>query len=296
MTSFNEMADRFGNAEIALNLATQRLEADKERRKGSLLASLVDFVSKTDAEEAERKAREEFERVSDETRKDVAQRLHRMAMAEFSKDADEARRRANQAAVCERTLASLQEAERVLGIARNAHEKLAAAASACSSASTVELIDALSSNKGVSAMSSFSTSSAKSKLTDASEALKALSVALPGRTKELGAQAPDDLLDLVLDLVDFPIDFLSWSNKWKLDAAEEKCKESARHMANLVEELGEVVSRRRQAHEQERALLATIDRPYLLTALEHVPATIRFAVPEYLTEAGRRREDAAPAL
>ncbi len=293
MTSFNEMADRFGTAEIALNLAAQRLEADKNRRKGSLIARFVDFVSETDAEEGARKAREEFDKIADETRKGVADRMHRMAMSELSEDPVEANRRAEQAAVCERTLASLQQAERLSVIARSAHDALTSAASACSSASSMEMMDAFTSNKAVSAMSSMSTSSAKTSLSKAVEALKALSDAMPGKTPELGAEAPDDFLDLILDFADFPIDFLSWMNMGKLDAAEEKCKSAAVKVTKLIEEISEVEARKRQAHELESDRLADIDRPYLLSALEHVPQSIRFAVPEHLTNQNSRKHDTA---
>lgn len=297
MTSFNEMADRFGTAEIALNLATQRLEADKARRKGSLVARFVDFVSETDAEEGERKAREEFDRISDETRKGVAERMHRLAMAELSEDTHEASRRAMQATVCERTLASLQQAERLSATARNAHDALTSAASACSSASSMEMMDAFTSNKAISAMSSMSTSSAKTSLNTAVAALKVLSDALPEKTQELGAEAPDDFLDLVLDFADFPIDFLSWMNMGKLDAAEEKCKAAATQVAKLIEEIGEVEARKRQAHELETDLLAEIDRPYLLSVLECVPQSIRFAVPKHLTsQNSRQRDTASPGM
>lgn len=296
MTSFNEMADRFGTAEIALNLATQRLVSDKERRRGSLVARFVDFVSETEAEEGERKTREEFNRISDETRKGVAERMNQMAMAELSEDPNEASRRATQAAACERTFANLQQAERLSATARNAHDALTFAASACSSASSMEMMDAFTSNKAISAMSSMSTSSAKTRLNTAVEALKALSEALPGKTQELGAEAPDDFLDLVLDFADFPIDFLSWMNMGKLDAAEEKCKAAAAQVAKLLEEIGEVEARKRQAHELETDLLAEIDRPYLLSVLEYVPQSIRFAVPEHLTKQNSRRDTASPRM
>lgn len=282
MTSFNEIADRFGTAEIALNIATQRLEADKDRRKGSIVARLVDFVSETDAEEEERKAREQFDIIKNDTIEDVAGRLHKLAMSAMSEDPAEVARRNAQHAVFQQTLSALENTERLLGLARDARDKLVAAASACSDASSMEIVDAFTSNKGISAMSSLSTSTAKSSLNTAADAMKALSQALPNRSHDLGAEAPDDFLDLVLDFADFPIDFLSWMNMDALDTAEGKCKDASAHVAKVIDELVVVEDRRRQAHEREAALLLEIDRPYLLIAAEDVPQAIRFAIPDHL--------------
>ncbi|MCV9964241.1 hypothetical protein OIU34_20355 [Pararhizobium sp. BT-229] len=286
MTSFNEIADRFGTAEIALNFATQRLVADKDRRKGSIVARLVDFVSETDAEEEERKAREEFDRIKEETIADVAGRLHKLAMSSLSEDPAEASRRAAQDALCKQARSVLEDVERLLELARDARDKLTTAASACSGASSMEMMDAFTSNKGISAMSSISTSNAKSSLNTAGEALRALSQALPKRSHDLGAEAPNDFLYLVLDFADFPIDFLSWMNMGALDTAEEKCKDASVHVAKVIDELVVVEDRRRQTYERENALLLEIDLPYLLTAAEYVPQAIRFAIPDHLASHG----------
>jgi uncharacterized Zn finger protein (UPF0148 family) len=291
MTMFNELADRFGTAEIALNLAIQRLASDKERRKGSIFGRFVDLVSETDAEEAERKAREQFERISAETHKDVGKRMHAMAMVALAEDDEEAFRRAEQVDVSKRSLSTLQDVERMLGLARDAQSKLVEAASECEQASSMEMMDAFSANKGISAMSSVYTSSAKTSLNTAREALKALSEALPDRARGLDAEAPDDLLDLVLDFADFPIDFLSWMNMDKLDTAGDQCKATGIHVAKVIDELVAQEAQRRVAHERELALLAEIDRPYLTATLEYVPQSIRFAVPEHLINQNSNQRD-----
>jgi hypothetical protein len=285
METFSEISDRYSAAEIAMNFAAQRLQSDKDRRKGSLIARFVDFVSETDAEEVDRKAREEFERVKGDTERQVAERLHELAMGEMAGDADQASRRSAQHAECARTLSKLEDVERVLDVARNTHAKIDEAVAACKSASTMEVMDAFSSNKAISVMSHMKTSNAKAKITEAKAALEVLSASVPGKQEVLDAQAPDDFLDLVMDFADFPIDFMSWLNKGKLDAAGKKCVEAQERVAKVIADLSAVETQRRRAYEQEVVLLAEIDRPYLIAALEFVPAALRFAIPDYLADA-----------
>src|SRR4051794_33276226 len=116
MDTFSEISDRYSKAEIGLNLAAQRLQSDKDRRKGSLIARFVDFVSETDAEEAERKAREEFDHVKADTERQVAERLNQLAMSAMAEDVDVASRRTIQDTECGRALKTLQDVERVLAV------------------------------------------------------------------------------------------------------------------------------------------------------------------------------------
>jgi hypothetical protein len=285
MDSFSEISDRYSAAEIALSLAVQHLQADKDRRKGSLIARFVDFVSETDAEEAERKACEEFESVKKNTDRQVSERLHELAMSAMSEDVDVASHRSIQDAECGRTLNSLQEVERVLAIARAAHAKIEETVTACKSASSMEVMDAFSSNKAISAMSHMKTSNAKAKLSEAKAALEALSTALPAKAEMIDADAPDDFWDLVLDFADFPIDFMSWVNKGKLDTAAEQCVEAQERVAKIIADLSGIETQRREAYEHEASLLAEIDRPYLIAALEYVPSSLRFSIPDYLNDA-----------
>lgn len=284
MDTFSEISDRYSAAEIALNLAAQRLQADKDRRKGSLIGRFVDFVSETAAEEAERKAREEYEGVKADTERQVAETLHELAVSAMTEDAEVATRRSAQNVVCARTLKTFQDVERVLGVASIARAKIEEATTACKSASSMEMMDAFTSNKAISAMSHMKTSNAKAKLTEAKAALEALCEAMPDRGQKLDADAPDDFWDLVLDFADFPIDFMSWINKGKLDAAAKQCVEAQDRVSKIIADLFAVEEKRRVAYEHEAALLAEIDRPYLIAALEFVPTALRFAIPEYLAD------------
>ncbi|MCS4088537.1 hypothetical protein [Rhizobium sp. BK176] len=282
--TFSEISDRYSTAEVALSLAAQRLQSDKDRRKASLIARFVDFVSETDAEENERKAREEFESVKADTERQVAERLHDLAMSEIAEDADVASRRSIQDAERGRSLKVLQDVEQVLAVARVASTKIEEATDACKSASSMEMMDAFTSNKAISAMSHMKTSNAKSKLTEAKAAIEALCEAMPDRGQKLDAEEPDDFLDLVLDFADFPIDFMSWINKGKLDTAAKQCAEAQERVAEVIADLSAVEEKRRLAYEHEAALLAEIDRPYLIAALEFIPTALRFAIPEHLAD------------
>ncbi|MBY3432769.1 hypothetical protein HFN89_01085 [Rhizobium laguerreae] len=228
-------------------------------------------------------ARENFVDIKRDTERQVGERLQEIAMSSMAEDVDVASRRSQQAAACGTSLAALQHVERLLDVARNAHVKLGEAEAACKSASTMEVMDAFSSNKAISAMSHMKTSAAKTKLNDAKCAVEALSLALPKSRQKLDAETPDDFLDLVLDFADFPIDFMSWLNKVKLDTAAKKCGETQERIAKVIGDLCAIEAERRRVYEQGTSLLAEIDRPYLMAALEFVPQAIRFAVPQHLT-------------
>jgi hypothetical protein len=206
-------------------------------------------------------------------------------MSSMAEDPVGVSRRSLQDAECLRTLTKLQDVERVLGVARAARAKIEEAVVACKSACSMEVMDAFTSNKVISAMSHMKTSSARTNLVEAKAAIEALSAAMPERRETLDAEAPDDFWDLVLDFAEFPIDFMSWVNKGKLDTAATKCVEAQKRIAKIIVDLSAVETQCRQAYEQEALLLAEIDRPYLIAALEFVPTALRFAIPEYLTDA-----------
>jgi hypothetical protein len=106
---------------------------------------------------------------------------------------------------------------------------------------------------------------------------------MPDRQYELGAKVPDDHLDLILDLSGFPIDFLSWKNMGALNKANEMCTEASARISKVIDELVKIEALCRKTHEEEEAILAEIDRPYLLAAIQEVPQSIHFAIPKHLS-------------
>jgi hypothetical protein len=282
MNSLSEIADRYDNAVLGLKIADQRLAADKAGRKGSLLARFIDFVSETDAEKGAAKAQDDFDLIKGETEAQVVERLNTMAMSALAQDIGENNRRSVQNDILQKAASALKAVEDVLSLGQDAHRKLGEAASACSSASSMETMDAITSNKAISVMSHISTSTAKSKLNEARTALDRLSRIMPDRSQTLNVDQPDDFLDLVLDFADFPIDFMSWMNMGKLDAAVERCKEAATKIDAMVAEILAVVNARRIDHDRELSILADIDLPYMTKAVEYVPHSLHFAVPTHL--------------
>jgi hypothetical protein len=296
MTTFNDLSRDFSAAEWAASRATRAREADKVRRRGSISARVVDFLTETPSEEAERVALEKLAFVTEDTRVKVAALLAETAMSFTLEDIGATASRSAQADRVSTAADDRDRAVWLLRLAASAAAALDAAVKQCRSAATMELADALSSNKAISLMSTGSTSSAKTKVRDAKEALEAFAAALPdGKHSRLDAQVPDDMFDLVLDMLDFPIDFTSWLNRSKLNEAGARCEAAAGKLSPLVRDLQGNLEAASNRHQAEIDGLSAIDHPFLLRAAEYVPDNIRYALPASVS-AALRPETSEPAF
>lgn len=292
MYTMNKAADEFEaaetrlrGAETRLRGAEDRLARDKERRSGSLFLRFIDFILNTDAEKAERDARSDFERLRAEVRSVVWQSLHDMALARISADRSALAERTVRSSKAAQAKLEFEQADGVLASAKRVIEQFRAAASACSSARSMEVMDAVTSNKGIAIASTLSTSSAKSAIRAAASSAKDLAGRLPGFNHGTDGLRLDDMPDLILDLVEFPIDFMSWHNMSVLDDARNSCDRAAERLAGIVPGLETAANTLKERMEAELGELAKFDSPYLAASVNAVPLSLRFAIPEHIAAA-----------
>jgi hypothetical protein len=285
MIDLKDVALRFDLAQAQLSARELAVAEDKAGRQGSLVGRLADFLFDTAAEKAADAARVKADDLRMEAIEAVGEVVVADAMRSLSTDPDAMRRRAAQVERLRAARDGERQALRIIALAETARDAFDDAAEACSSASSMELMDAFTTNKGISAMSSMSNSSARSSVEDAKEALSNLRNVVSSASEVNGrVDVPDDLLDLVLDFaLDLPFDFLSWSNKSKLDAAEKQCEEAKGSIESLIEKLRYSLERVRKTCEREDEALEALDRPYIERSAEAVPASLRFAIPKSIS-------------
>ncbi|MCS7527128.1 hypothetical protein N0609_12505 [Pseudomonas aeruginosa] len=273
-------SEKLRTASIALSKAQDHVRLDKDARKPSLWARIVDYLFQTKAEKSEEQAAAELANVQAQAQAFAARWIVAEAMASLANDeADYPRYLAQRERVAMATKRHTQ-VDNWRGLAQDAHSLLISAADECSSASTTEMIDLFSSNKAVSVISSVSTSSAADSVRKANRALQALSEALPKRASAESFALPDDFFDLLVDLAIAPsFDFLSWINMGKLNHAEDQCRKAAEKVEATLIKLNESVSRAYAQRNSEQQKLRKIAAPYLQATAERVPSSFGVSQP-----------------
>ncbi|WP_121498372.1 hypothetical protein [Pseudomonas aeruginosa] len=276
-------SEKLHTASIALSKAQHDVRVDKDARKPSLWARIVDYLFQTRAEKSEENAAAELANVQAQARAFASRWIVSAAKASLANaEADYARYLAQRERVATATKRHVQ-VENWRGLAQDAHTLLISAADDCSSASTTEMIDLFSSNKGVSVISSISTSSAADSVRKANRALQALSEALPKRASSESFALPDDFFDLLVDLAIAPsFDFLSWINMGKLDDAEDQCRKAAGKVEATLSKLNLSVARAAELREAEQQKLCQIAAPYIQAAARLVPSSFGVKAPASL--------------
>jgi hypothetical protein len=282
MEDLNDVASRFEQVERHLASCEQAVAADKAGRRGSWGRRVVDFLFDTAPEKAFEAAQEGMAGVRSEAAAAVTSTVSAAAMRYLSTAADDVARRAIQLDRLRSARKMERKAQHVVALATTARDAFGQAVEACSSASSMELMDTFSNNKGISAMSSMRNSSAREAVDEAQKALANLRAAIDAASSvNARVDMPDDFLDLVLDFaLDLPFDFLSWSNKAKLDAAEEQCNEAKGAIESVMARLRTNLEQMREVASREERALALIERPYIEQAARPVPTSLRFAIPE----------------
>ncbi|HHM8582849.1 TPA: hypothetical protein ACRL2B_004473 [Pseudomonas aeruginosa] len=274
-TAIQEWADKIAAASRELDTAQQALQRDKQQREASLRAKFVDWLTTTPAEQAVEDARVQLAQVQGEARKFAEQWIVSEARAQLLATPADAQRHSTQMRRVESARSRQDRVRPLLRLAETARNKLNEACSACDSASTMEMFDLVSSNKGVALLSTVSTSSAGDAVRSAGNAVKALADAMPKRSEAVALDAPDDLLDLVVDLTLAPaFDVLSWFNMGRLSDAASQCRQASEKLAPLLarlRKLDEDITARVSA---EAEALRAIETPYLRAAAALVPAEI----------------------
>lgn len=284
-----EVASDLEAAQARLDACERAQSEDKASRRPSPLRRLYDYLFDTAAEKSLHVARDDAAVARAEATKAVEAFVRANTLSLLSSDTKGEAAHSVQVERVEDARKAERTARRVLGLARKAKSAFDAAADACSSASTMEMMDAFSSNKGISMMSSLSNSSARSAVEEAKDALTRLQSAVPSVSRvDALIDMPDDFLDLALDFAfDLPFDFLSWSNKATLDAANEKCVEASAAVETAVAKLSLLLESASARVHLEDGRAQEIVRPYLAEAAASVPLSLAFAVPTKIDASGR---------
>ena len=254
-----------------LQRARANLESDKAARKGSLLASLVDALSRTVPEEAHAVAQARLQSATAAAKPAVVSWVvarAQQSLRQSSRDSEiydsHERRRAS-------TLEQLTEVRRLSELARTAYSRLSDAQSACSSASSTEVLDAFTDSKMVSMMSSAATSSASSAIKAAQSAVQAIQKA----NLRSPIDQPSDMLDTILDFaLPGAIDFTSFLNASRLDRCEEQCVEAKRKIRPIKEAYASRVAQLEADKVQAEADMRRIEVRHITATTAAQPETL----------------------
>jgi hypothetical protein len=276
-------SEKLHTACLALNEAQQKVRVDKDARKTSLWARVVDYLFQTRAEMTEEQAAAALADVQAQAREYAVRWIVASAKASLaSVDADHVRYLAQRDRVATAVKRHIQ-IDKWRQLAQDAHGQLVIAADDCSSASTTEMIDLLSSNRAMSVISSVSTSSAADSVRSAARALQALSEALPQRAGSQRLDEPDDFFDLLVDLTLAPsLDIFSWLNMGKLDDAADQCRKAAEKVKVALNKLNESSAMAAALRVAEQQRLSQIAAPYIQAAASQVPSSFGVKAPESL--------------
>ena len=258
-----------------LQRARANLESDKAARRGSLLASLVDALSRTVPEEAHAVAQARLQSATAAAKPAVvswvvarAQQSLRQASHDSEIYDSHERRRAS-------TLEQLTEVRRLSELARTAYSRLSDAQSACSSASSTEVLDAFTDSKMVSMMSSAATSSASSAIKAAQSAVQALEEGIQKANLRSPIDQPSDMLDTILDFaLPGAIDFTSFLNASRLDRCEEQCVEAKRKIRPIKEAYASRVAQLEADKVQAEADMRRIEVRHITATTAALPETL----------------------
>jgi len=170
-----------------------------------------------------------------------------------------------------------------MNLVDEAHRKLVDADRACSNAATTEGFDMMTTSHAVSLMSSAETSRAGHAIQEAKRALQRLSEAVPIKTGFMALIQPDDFFDLVVDFAVSPaFDFLSFSNMTQLQRASEECREAAKELDPLREQVRKALAQSETVYQAAASSLFDIEKPYLEDAAALVPREIAMTLPKGL--------------
>ena len=266
-----------------LEEAKRSMEEDKQRRQSSLWARLVVLLTTTPVEKAIEHERNKLNALMTSAGSYAEKWISEEARSSLQRSSVDAARHSAQV---KRTVNAQERLNRVLPLwrlAETAHSKLDQARRDCESASGVEMLDLLSTNNAVSLWSSMETSSAADSIESARRAVKALADALPKRTESISVEAPNDMLDLFVDIVFQPaLDVLSWFAMGRLDDAARQCRNAAEKMAPLLSQLSTLRANTAARVNAETEALRAIEVPYLQAAAALVPKEIGFKLPSGL--------------
>ncbi|HCF9833296.1 TPA: hypothetical protein NI803_004587 [Pseudomonas aeruginosa] len=282
-TELQEWADKIAAASRDLDAARQALAEDKQQRE-TLRAKLVDWLTTTQAEQAVEDETERLAAVTAKARKLAEQWIAAQARARLEASAGDAARHSAQLQRIESARNRHNRVRPLLRLAEEARDRLDTARSACESASTAEVFDLVSSNKGIAIWSSLQTSSASSAVREAGQAVKALADALPKHAEAAALDAPDDFLDLIVDMTIAPdFDVLSLFNMGRLNDAAGKCRQASEKLAPLLDRLKKLDADTAARLTTEGEGLREIETPFLQAAAALVPPIIGAQVPTSLT-------------
>lgn len=198
------------------------------------------------------------------------------SLMDVERHADQALRRDN-------ALMRLQQVRRFMNLVDEAHRKLVDADRACSNAATTEGFDMMTTSHAVSLMSSAETSRAGHAIQEVKRALQRLSEAVPTKTGFMALIQPDDFFDLVVDFAVSPaFDFLSFSNMTQLQRASEECREAAKELDPLREQVRKALAQSETVYQAAASSLFDIEKPYLEDAAALVPREIAMTLPKGL--------------
>lgn len=276
-------ADRIRAAAQNLEEAKRSMEEDKQRRQNSLWARFVDLLTTTPAEKAVEHERSQLTAAMTSAGRAAEKWICAEARSSLQRSPADAQRHRAQVQRTVNAQERLNRVQPLLSLAETAHDKLDLARRDCESASNVEMLDLVTTNKAVSVWSSMETSSAADSIESARSAVRALANALPKRSEAVSIEAPDDMLDLFVDIVFQPaIDVLSWFNMGRLDDAARQCRNAAEKLSPLLSQLKTLRAKTAARLTAENDALRALEVPYLQAAAALVPGEIRFNVPTRL--------------
>lgn len=274
------LAGEVANAKAVLREAEEAVSRDKALRQYSFLARLYDWLFDTPAERHQSMAQEMLDQALLNGREASTAWVRAEAIRCLGANAADSKRHSDQLATVNRLHQRARVTASWYRLSMEAQQALDKAASACASASNTEMLDMFSKSKTVSLMSTFDTSNAASSVRKANRAVQDLANALPKRASGSDIQAPDDLIDLVVDLsgvMDF--DLLSFLNIGKLDSAARACRKAAAELGPTHEKLHKASLEAQRRFDEAVSEQHAIEAPYLQAVTALVPLAIRCAVP-----------------
>lgn len=275
MTELEAHANAVSLAEARRDAARDAVTADKAARAGSVLARVIDALTRTDAEKALEDAEAALAAARSTGQAAAEAWVSETAQAEFAADIVRARSRDALIRTAERLEARAVKVRGWARLAETARAKMSDAADACASASSSEFLDAVTSNKAFALMSHMDTSTAKSAVDAAQAAVRELSEALPDRVSGQEVEVPDDLLDLALDMLGGGFDIFSFFNSQKLDAAAAACRSAEARLAPLAARLDALAQKAETDAAEPRAAVQDLEKPFYAAATARLPEPLR---------------------
>lgn len=298
IAALHELANEVQEAQRQIDAARRSVEEDKRRRSASLLARIADFFTTTQPESVLDYWKAQHAASKEKGRNAAREWIIAAAGQRLAEQPSDVVRHQDQRRRIDHAVDRATRVNRWLGLAETANRDLWAAHRACKSASTTELLDMMTSSKAVAALSSVDTWSAADAVKRARQALANLVRSLPKQAEPADVPQPEDMMDLVVDLVFDPgFDVLSWFNMGQLDDSARKCEQAATRLQPLLRRLRTLSEDVEAKVSQEKKTLREIQAPYLEAAAAEVPEPLRVKIPddcvlststaEHVTSAGR---------